>query len=844
MVKHSLSGRPNKRTPVPCSVVAVITLVVLALGPTSGAAAQGGGLSVAVNQIDSQAFPRVTTLISVLDENGLPVTGLSEADFKVAEDGRSPTRVVEVTGNNDLSVSLVLAVDVSVPDADLVVVQQAVQSLLDVLSLEDRVALLAFADNVHVVQGFGGRAEVSSALDGLTSGGDYTALNEAVIESVSLAGQSPMTRKAVIVVTDSKDNVQRMTTEETLNAVAEQGVDVPIYVVGFGPKMLRPEAQDLDTLATATGGQFSSFVTPRELALPLKAIGVLLHQGYRIVYDSGLSADNGTHTFAVDVSAPGASGRAEARFVAVPGDVTVGVSGLTDGQTVGGAVHLAAVAEGPAPIASVEYRLDDKVLAKIVEPPYDLTWDSASVGPGSYVLTARAVDTAGNGGETKLVFNVVRPVVVTDVVSPSRIDLGQEIIVEAKVVALAGEVTVELLVDGKVMDSDSAGGDGAISRFSFNNDAYAAGDHVITVRAEDGQGRWDESSITVQFLALPTPTPMPTPVPTPRPTFWKPAVWSRQFRDAVPLRDIIVAVVAALAVVLAVIIARAQIRRFRNAVPVEVRNGGNIPSRYQLRADNPEGALQFKWAFQGVGLPEYAVYHEAEAVQESEPVVDTGRRRRAARPRAPARPGASARPGRSGDRLGGAMRASSTLASTLTAVGRIAPKLGAPLLRAGSQLRRGQTQVQRGRRTVSSVSRTRQMVSGGARGAPRGATQATQASRASPQAVAPEARGRRKVEQEFAHTWRQTPVVEPGETLTVDLIIRSVRRTRNRQHDFRVFSRSIDDPSAPLTVDNQRIRILGVRWWRWVWPFVLVFIVASGVLIVVFQLASSDVLVW
>ena len=848
MVKQSPSGSPDKRTTGPYLVTAAILLAVLVLGLASGAVAQGGGLSVAVNQIDSQSFPRVTTFISVLDESGLPVTGLNEADFKVTEDGRAPIRVVEVIGNNALSISLVVAVDLSVPDEDLVSVQQAVQSLLNALAPEDRVALLSFANDVQHIQGFAGRADASRAVDGLVSGGDYTALNEVVIEAVALAGQSPTTRKAVIVVTDSTDNVQRTTTAATLDAVAGASDNVPIYIVGYGPKMLRPEAKDLDTLATATGGQFSSLATPRELVLPLKAIGVLLHQGYRIIFDSGLTADDGMHTFAVDVAAPDGSGRAEARFVAVPGDVEVGVAGLTDGETVGGTVHFAAVAEGPAPIASVEYRLDGEVLSKMTKPPYDITWDSTSVEPGSYVLTARAVDTAGNVGETDLVINVVRPVVVTDVVSPSRVDLGQEMVVEAKVTALADEVTVELLVDGKVLESSTAAGDGAISRFLFDNDAYAPGAHVITVRAEDGQGRWDESSVTVQFLALPTPTPVPTPVPTPRPVLWQPARWSRIFRDAVPLRNIVIAAVALIALFLTVIVVRAQIRRFRNAVPVEVRNGGNIPSRYQLRADNPEGVLKFRWAFQGVGLPEYHIFAAGEVVredvQEEEPVVDTGARREQTR-REQTQVRAPARPRRGGDQVRKAMRTTNTVANVLTSVGRLAPKVGSPLLRASSKLRQGQSQVRRGQRVTSSVSRGASRVSPGAPRVSPGAPRASAAPVASSGRAAPKARARRqKVEQEPAQTWQQTPVVEAGETLTVDLIIRSRGRARNRQHDFRVFSRPIDDPSAPLTVDNQRIQILGVRWWRWVWPFVLVFAITAGVLAVVFQLANGGVLVW
>jgi poly(hydroxyalkanoate) depolymerase family esterase len=66
------------------------------------------------------------------------------------------------------------------------------------------------------------------------------------------------------------------------------------------------------------------------------------------------------------------------------------------GATVSGNITLAATASDNTSVARVELLVDGAQVASDTAAPYEVTWNSASVGDGSHVVTARAVDTAGN----------------------------------------------------------------------------------------------------------------------------------------------------------------------------------------------------------------------------------------------------------------------------------------------------------------------------------------------------------------------------------------------------------------------------------------------------------------
>jgi hypothetical protein len=76
---------------------------------------------------------------------------------------------------------------------------------------------------------------------------------------------------------------------------------------------------------------------------------------------------------------------------------TVSITAPADGTVLCGAVTASADASDNAGVASVQFRLDGQDLGPaLTAPPYALSWDASTLTSGSHVLTAVAVDAAGN----------------------------------------------------------------------------------------------------------------------------------------------------------------------------------------------------------------------------------------------------------------------------------------------------------------------------------------------------------------------------------------------------------------------------------------------------------------
>jgi hypothetical protein len=772
-----------------------LVALVLGLGWAAGAAAQGGDLLVAVTGVDSRAFPLVTAYVSVLDENGLPVTGLATADVEVLEKGETPLQPLEVSGDAAPAAALVLALDTSTQPESLAQVQQVVEAFLNALGPEDKVALLAFADDVRVVLDYAGQERALAALDGLAAGGSYTTLNEAAVRAANLASKAPLARRAAIIMTDSADNAGRRSLDEALQGVRQAGA--PVYLVGFGPKMARPEAQELLQIAGAAHGQSFVVPTPEEAQVPLQMISVLLHQGYKVTFRSGLQADNEKHPFTIGVTRPGQEGQTEGYLVALPGQVQVRVPGLEDGQEVGGVVNLAALVDAPAPVASVEYRLDGKLLAQVLEPPYALAWDSAAVEPGTHTLAVRALDEAGNQGKVEMRLDVVRLVLVQELLAPGRVELGQALAVQAHVTALAELAQVEFALDGRPLDgSREDDAQEGTYRLSLDTTGYAPGPHVLTVRAEDAWGRSDAASADVTFWGAAVRAPDPAPPLAP---------WRAWFRF--PSGPGLVAASTLAAAALAAAVLKGQAKRRQAIIPVEVYNEGNVRSRYRLRAEGTGGDLQFRWALNGTPLAPWRAPDEG---RDSEPVeVEV-----APPPEPPARPA------RAREQAAAAMRAGDALVDTLGSVGNLLPgSMGRPMRQVRSQVLGGKSRVRRIQRTSSTLTRA-----------------ATRSSR-------PKARTQRRARARLAvlDTWCQTPAVEPGEVLTVHLVAALHKPlARTREYVFRVISGSLEPQDAPLETEEQRLRLVGVPWLRRLLPFVMV-IGAAMIVAILLGLAGAGI---
>jgi hypothetical protein len=668
---------------------------------------------------------------------------------------------------------------------------------------------------------------LTSALNAMETKETSTALNQAIFESVTMLSVLPSSRRAVIVLTDIENNTDTVSVSEAINKAQE--ARVPVHIIGFGPKIKQPDT--LHDMAGLTGGQAYILTSPDQIRNRLQTVGLLLRQGYKVTFQSGLKADNAEHDLSILVTYQTEEGQAEGRFVAMPGEVTVIPSidskQVLSGQTVGGMVNFTAQPTAPAPIASVEYLLDGQPLITMVDPPYSFDWDSTTVETGKHILTVKAMDEAGNEGRAEVSLNVVLPMVVTASAVQSRITLGDEVTVEAEVQALAEVSRVELLMDGKSLVSD----DTPPYRFSFDSREYRPGEHIITVRAVDTLGRGNEDSLNLQIL----PPPL--------------SDSERRLLMLAAIGAIVATII--IAVIVLTIIVRAQRKKLQKRCRLEISNMGNVRSRYELQAEDATGALKLRFAHAGTNLSERQVLNSAETTEVAEAVEVTEVAEEVVEVDKPTPTRSRVDLGRVKQTAGLANRLNDVASSVSASLGALLPgSAGARFRDMSKQMRKTRSDASRSVRVPKVKLDRAQNIRSRLTGAmPTTSRRRGQVSPAKEKALPPTAQPERRITSvaQVAHSivehWAQTPCVEPGEVLTVDLLIDPVRPHQTQRCSFKVISRAAEQKDAPLVMEDGSIQIAGISWFRLYLP-ALIFgaVTAIAILSIVFLMINSGLL--
>lgn len=392
---HGLQLIPRPRGPVLAQVLMVLLCGLMGLVPAAALAQTPSLGRVAIVGVEDQNFPTVSLFLDVVDVNGAPVSGLTTAAFTVQEDGR-PALVQGVSGDAGQPLALMLALDRSTDVTTWAAVQGAVAATIDALGEQDQVAITTIFEQVQAVQSFTADHDAAlSALAAVVPGGQFSAINPALADAVGRFGGGLPLRRAVVLVADAPDNISGVTTEATLAQVA--GLGIPIYIVGFGPRVQTEPA--FAQITAATGGRFFPVASANELEATLLALLQTLRLGYRLDFVSSLQADNQPHAAQVLVNAPAVQGTAAAEFVARPSVLTVTLPSLVSGQPVAGVINLTAQVAASGPLAAVEYQVDGQLIGTAADAATPVVWDTSTLTPGPHTLTVIVTDQAGNRGE-------------------------------------------------------------------------------------------------------------------------------------------------------------------------------------------------------------------------------------------------------------------------------------------------------------------------------------------------------------------------------------------------------------------------------------------------------------
>ena len=173
----------------------------------------------------------VTMPVSVLDRDGRFISGLSQNDFQIFENGVQ--QKVEYFQSVEQPFTVVLLIDVS-PSTRYAIdeIQNAAISFVNQLRPNDRVMVISFDDQIHILTPpTSDRYQLRSAIR-MTQFGDGTSLYEAVDHSLNRELRRIEGRKAIVLFTDGVDTTSRRADFESTIRDAEE-TDTLIYPIRY-----------------------------------------------------------------------------------------------------------------------------------------------------------------------------------------------------------------------------------------------------------------------------------------------------------------------------------------------------------------------------------------------------------------------------------------------------------------------------------------------------------------------------------------------------------------------------------------------------------------------------------
>ncbi|MFH1906306.1 MAG: VWA domain-containing protein [Chloroflexota bacterium] len=448
-----------------------------------------------IDAVNNSLFPQIELNLSVSDTQGFPVKGLTEGNFSVTEDGQPVSGVVVIPAQNiQQPLAFVLVIDTSgsmgssSTPTPLQNAIQAAKAFIDTLSPQDQVALIAFADQVTLVQDLtADKTIVHNALDTLKPSGN-TALYDALVEAVdTLKNRSE--RRVIVLLTDGVDSgVGQFTFDDAVNEAARWAV--PVYPIGFGSV----DKSELEKLASLTGGAAQIQPNSSTLQAAFQVVLGILREQYVLRYTSSLPADGKEHELVVKLDYQGWHVEQSRKFVAQPSELKITLPGFSEGQVIGGLVRFAPEIVSPGPMAELNILIDGQVLTNVLATPFEYAWDSTTVTPGEHEFTFNAKDIAGNTGQATIHLNIQPPIIV-QIEKPAQGEtLSGKTVLTANVTALSKVASVQFLIDSKPLQTL----DSPPYEVEWNLSSVPSGPHTIEVIATDVNGFSARSSLDIK----------------------------------------------------------------------------------------------------------------------------------------------------------------------------------------------------------------------------------------------------------------------------------------------------------------------------------------------------------
>ncbi len=341
-------------------------------------------LDVTITSLDSSDFPRIALYTTVEDADGQAILDLDSYDFKVFQD-QTPESPISVSSAGasfaDMSVCVVMDTSGSM-DRAIGRARDAAISFSNKLKPRDRSALIAFTENVYIVQPFtDDKDAMTSAISGLYADG-YTALYDAVYKGIEITATQPGI-KAVIALTDGQDNKSARDAKEV--EIYSNSMSIPIYIVGLVGSDDGVNERVLRRMADVTGGRYYEAPGADDLQELYESISERLENLYEVSYITYNKSHDGSKRFVtVQATSSGDTGYGTLSYTAP------GTEGAISGVILNDKTH--------EPIKSASVLIEHETAYSVitdasVSTDENGTYTVGDLSPGhTYTVTASAVN--------------------------------------------------------------------------------------------------------------------------------------------------------------------------------------------------------------------------------------------------------------------------------------------------------------------------------------------------------------------------------------------------------------------------------------------------------------------
>ncbi len=495
-----------------------LLLLIAALAGVATIVAAQTDTGINIISIDDSGFPTLQIFATVTGSDGRPITGLTEADFRVLAEGSDANLIsVEEIVDSDAGVSVVLVLDSSesmfgVPLSD---TQNAANILIDALEPSDEIAVVDFDSVVRIAQPFTNDFNAARAAIAGSEAGGVTALYQAAWDGVeTLVNSASNPRRILVLVTDGHEFGERSTRTRDEAIQLAQASGIPVFAVGFG-SVYPPY---LSALGEGTGGRTYLLPSSAQLVDAFNFISNFLRSQYIITIAPDLVPDGTVAPIslaAADFTIT--QGYQKPDLLPVPAVIGVPGSPITE------ATDIQIGAEAPRGFGDVIVRVNGETV-EVANPTFNadntsfggtLTIDPFLLAPGAYELSVEAIDAQGGSRTT------TRPFVVAAlplVLNLSGIELGEIIDQVAPRTVTAGIEQSQSAVSGVTftLNGDEIGVDAeAPYTVDVAVQDLAPGTYVLSAVASNTLNQTGLRDVTFTIPEPPTPTPTATATPLP-----------------------------------------------------------------------------------------------------------------------------------------------------------------------------------------------------------------------------------------------------------------------------------------------------------------------------------------